>query len=112
MSEDLNNQSTEGVFNAFQYLSMKIMGNLVEIHSALPDGNIDVCRINLEEIQNITNMIEQAINAVDQLNVTEGDFDVDGDDDIEDYVDEDFGEPISEDELEDAKKLSQEKDLT
>lgn len=98
------NKKVEEIFNAFQYIALKIVGNVSEIHSFLIDGDIQSCRENIEEIKNLQNLMEKAINSIEEF-ADENSFSEEDNEEneeyghIDDFLDEDFSEDISEEEL-------------
>jgi hypothetical protein len=114
MSDILENEESEALFNAYQYLSMMLMRNLTDIHSALPNGDVESCRKNINNIKEILGSIEKAIEAMDEV-LSQGnleDEDIEDDDEIEDFLNEDFddeedvSEPVSLDEMNEDDSIS------
>jgi hypothetical protein len=95
MSEDnLQDQTAEEIFNAFQYLSMMAIRKIGEVHAALPEGDAASCRIALQDIREILESMELAVEAIDQMHESE-EVDQEDPDDIEDFLDEDFDDSDS-----------------
>ena len=107
----MKNEESEAFFNAIQFLSMKAIGGLVDIHSLVPEGDIEACMGRMDEIRDILESLNSALDAINALAHVDAEDtdqkDYDDIDDLQDYLneeDEGLEEPVSLDEMDDNDK--------